>query len=62
MNWQLLIFSISAVYALALSFDFIAFNMRSAPKETYFSRRSHTIAPIFIAACIFYILNGMEFG
>ena len=58
---ELIVFSIIAVIATAVSFDFVIYILKSAPKSAYFYKRTWAIGFLCIIALVYWYLNGMKF-
>lgn len=59
---QLIIFAVLAVFASAMSLDYIIYLVKSAPKTACFSTRKWTVGMLCAMAVVYWYMNGGKFA
>lgn len=58
---QLLIFSVLIVFAAAVAFDFIIFQLKSTPKRSHFTLRTWYFGLTAMMLVTYWFMNGSKF-
>ncbi len=59
--FEKILFAILFVIALVVTFDFVVYVIKSAPKTSYFSKRTWYVGLFALMALVFWYINEMKF-
>lgn len=60
-KFEMIIFALTAVWSIAIVFDFTVYLLKTGAKQSYFSKISWRIGFLTLSALVYWYINGMKF-